>query len=205
MTPKATNYLPSLSAPVIARRFVGQLLVNFVPIKLSGLCSSDQNRFVTGLLDSEQDAKYKVSMYAKAKQIGLPASFVELRHEATHGDLPSLVVFRRAAERSLDWLWNDYWRYLDVRSGNLDEDELDAFKEGREKLKENLRIILRQYNEACIDDVKTISRRDVAMPTHSADKACLEIVKICKNEKLVIAELVKVLLEHGTMIPSSRT
>lgn len=143
-------------------------------------------------------------MYAKAKQIGLPASFVELRHEATHGDLPSLVVFRRAAERSLDWLWNDYWRYLDVRSGNLDADELDAFKEGREKLKEKLRVILRQYNEACIDTVKMVGRGDTAMSTHSADMACLELVKICKNEKLVVAELVKVLLEHGMMIPSSR-
>ncbi len=172
-----------------------------MPIKLPDIAPSDQIRFVTGLVDSEQDAKYKVSMYAKAKQVGLPTSFVELRHEATHGDLPSLIVFRRAAERSLQWLWNDYWRYLDVRSGNLDEDELDAFKEGREKLKENFRVILRNYNEACKTTVRLTGRRDAAMPT---DKVCLELVKICKNEKLVLAELVKVLLEYGMMIPSLR-
>ena len=143
-------------------------------------------------------------MYAKAKQIGLPASFVELRHEATHGDLPSLLSFRRAAERSLDWLWNDYWRYLDVRSGNLDEDELDAFGEGRERLKENFRVVLRDYNEACADTARMTGRGDMAMPAGLTDKTCLEIVKICKNEKLVIAELAKVLLEYQMMVPISR-
>ena len=159
---------------------------------------------MTGLLDSEQDAKYKVSMYAKAKQIKLPASFVELRHEATHGDLPSVIVFRRAAEKSLDWLWNDYWKYLDVRSGNLDEDDIDAFTEGREKLKEKFRVVLRDYKEACGDAIRTTGRKDVAMPADLIDKVCLEIVKICKNERLVIAELVKVFLEYQMMIPNAR-
>ncbi len=143
-------------------------------------------------------------MYAKAKQIGLPDSFVELRHEATHGDLPSLIVFRRAAERSLDWLWKDYWRYLGVRSGNLDKDEIDAFKEGREKLKEKLRSVLRNYNKACVNTVTTKDRKDVAMPADLTDRVCLELVKICKNERLVITELVKVLLEYEMLIPSSR-
>lgn len=143
-------------------------------------------------------------MYAKAKQIGLPDSFVELRHEATHGDLPSLIVFRRAAERSLNWLWKDYWRYLGVRSGNLDKDEIDDFKEGREKLKEKLRSVLRNYNKACVNTVTTKDRKDVAMPADLTDRACLELVKICKNERLVITELVKVLLEYEMLIPSSR-
>ena len=68
--------------------------------------------FVTGLLDSQQDSKYKVSMYAKAQQIGLPALFVDLRHEATHGNMPSLTNLRQAAQRALQWLWNDYWKGL---------------------------------------------------------------------------------------------
>ena len=177
---------------------------DFLTFKLAIRQDSDQIRFVTGLVDSEQDSKYKVSMYVKAKQMGLPASFVELRHEATHGDLPSMVVFRRAAERSLDWLWNDYWRYLDVRHGNLDEDKIDAFSEGREKLKERLRLVFRSYNERCIEIVGPINRNSLAMPAHLTDQTCLELVQICKNEKLVISELVRVLLEYGMMIPSSR-
>lgn len=49
-------------------------------------------------------------MYAKAQQIGLPAVFVDLRHEATHGDMPSLTNLRSAARRALQWLWDDYWK-----------------------------------------------------------------------------------------------
>lgn len=68
--------------------------------------------FVTGLLDSQQESKYKVSMYTKAQQIGLPALFVDLRHESTHGDMPSLANLRSAAQRALHWLWDDYWSKL---------------------------------------------------------------------------------------------
>ena len=51
-------------------------------------------------------------MYAKAQEIGLPALFVDLRHEATHGDMPSLTNLRSAANRALRWLWDDYWKSL---------------------------------------------------------------------------------------------
>ena len=51
-------------------------------------------------------------MYAKAQQMGLPAMFVDLRHEASHGDMPSLTNLRSAARRALQWLWEDYWKTL---------------------------------------------------------------------------------------------
>ena len=159
---------------------------------------------MTGLVDSEQDSKFKVSMYLKAKQMGLPASFVELRHEATHGELPSMIVFRRAAERSLIWLWNDYWKYLDVQHGNLEEDEIDAFEEGREELKKKLRVILRDYSETCMKNAGMTDRDPTTTAARLIDQACLELVKICQNERLALSELVKVLLEDDMMIPSSR-
>ena len=68
---------------------------------------------MTGLLDSQQESKYKVSMYTQAQKIGLPAVFVDLRHEATHGDMPSLINLRSAAHRALKWLWDDYWKGLE--------------------------------------------------------------------------------------------
>ena len=48
-------------------------------------------------------------MYHLAAEVGIPASFVELRHEATHRDMPSLVTLQVAARRALDWLWQNYW------------------------------------------------------------------------------------------------
>ncbi|OBT69397.1 hypothetical protein VE03_01220 [Pseudogymnoascus sp. 23342-1-I1] len=70
-------------------------------------------RFVTGLLDGYQDKKHKLSMFSIAKNIGLPATFVELRHQCTHEELPSLGKLRGACERSLDWIWKQYWSSLE--------------------------------------------------------------------------------------------
>lgn len=70
------------------------------------------SRFVTGLLDSHQDRARKMSMYGVAKSVGLPATFVELRHQATHEQLPSLTRLRAAADKALDWIWDYYWQHL---------------------------------------------------------------------------------------------
>lgn len=48
-------------------------------------------------------------MFQRAIELGLPASFVELRHEATHREPPSLIVLRDAVQRALVWLWGFYW------------------------------------------------------------------------------------------------
>ncbi|EFR04641.1 hypothetical protein MGYG_09162 [Nannizzia gypsea CBS 118893] len=82
-------------------------------------------RFVTGLVDSKLHGP-KQSMYQKAMAVGVPASFVELRHEATHRDLPSLVVLRDAARRSMDWLWEFYWNKIDNGSRCICEPAKDS-------------------------------------------------------------------------------
>lgn len=65
-------------------------------------------RFVTGLVDSKLHGQRK-TMFQRAIDLGLPASFVELRHEATHREPPSLIVLRNAVPRALEWLWDYYW------------------------------------------------------------------------------------------------
>lgn len=79
-------------------------------------------RFVTGLLDAQQESKYKVSMYTQAQKIGLPALFVDIRHEATHGDMPNLPNLRSAADRALGWLWDDYWKGLEGEAVSITRD-----------------------------------------------------------------------------------
>ncbi|CAL3966598.1 hypothetical protein PZA11_003200 [Diplocarpon coronariae] len=69
-------------------------------------------RFVTGLLDTHQDKRRKLSMYSIAKTIGLPATYVELRHQATHEELPSLSKLRTATQKALRWIWDYYWAKL---------------------------------------------------------------------------------------------
>lgn len=70
-------------------------------------------------------------MYTQAQKIGLPALFVDIRHEATHGDMPNLKNLRSAAERALKWLWDDYWKDLEretVSAGSMAEQEGEGVK-----------------------------------------------------------------------------
>jgi hypothetical protein len=50
------------------------------------------------------------SMYAHAAAIGMPEQFVDLRHRATHEEMPGLEVLREMARRGLDWLWERWWK-----------------------------------------------------------------------------------------------
>ncbi|GAM34561.1 cell morphogenesis protein [Talaromyces pinophilus] len=68
------------------------------------------SRFVTGLVDTKLGSGGGGgTMFNRASMIGLPLSFVELRHEAAHRELPSLVLLRSYTNRALEWLWDYYW------------------------------------------------------------------------------------------------
>ncbi|KIK99925.1 hypothetical protein PAXRUDRAFT_130958 [Paxillus rubicundulus Ve08.2h10] len=66
-------------------------------------------RMVNGLVDPLQVGAYARSIASIATQLGLPPWLVELRHAATHEDLPSLELLREAARESLSWLLHNYF------------------------------------------------------------------------------------------------
>jgi len=76
-------------------------------------------------------------MYSIAKNIGLPATFVELRHQCTHEELPCLAKLRSAAEKSLAWIWDHYWKNLEAHPAPVDIDEC--------------RSVLREYLQLQVD------------------------------------------------------
>src|SRR5690606_5022219 len=89
----------------------------------------------------------KRTMFQRAMDLGLPASFVELRHEATHRELPSLVVLRRAAQRSLEWLWEYYWaKIADPSAQDYGGTDFETLEDSNE-LKDRVSHILRRYIE----------------------------------------------------------
>ncbi|KAK3501609.1 Las1-like protein [Neurospora crassa] len=112
------------------------------------------SRFVTGLLDSHQDKQRKMSMYGVAKSVGLPATFVELRHQATHEQLPSLTRLRTAAKKGLEWIWDYYWKHLPEGGDDvimLDEgDEQDEKDEGGEDDEDDEGPAWRLYDEGWV-------------------------------------------------------
>ena len=67
-------------------------------------------RFVNSVVDSFQTGAFAQSIGAIAERIGLPQWLVQVRHSATHEDLPSKSVCRTACERALAWLDQHYWK-----------------------------------------------------------------------------------------------
>ncbi|KAG6331926.1 hypothetical protein ID866_7159, partial [Astraeus odoratus] len=65
---------------------------------------------VNGLVDPLQVGAFARSIASIAAQLGLPSWLVELRHAATHEDLPSLELLREAARESLAWLFHNYFQ-----------------------------------------------------------------------------------------------
>jgi ribosomal biogenesis protein LAS1 len=76
-------------------------------------------------------------MYSVAKTLGLPATYVELRHQATHEELPSLQKLRTASQKALLWIWDYYWVHLSI----------DDEAAGPEDLRVYLRKLLEETNE----------------------------------------------------------
>jgi hypothetical protein len=67
-------------------------------------------RTVNGLVDPSQQSFFAQSVLVLAEKMGLPGWVVELRHDGSHKQLPSLSVLRAAAQYLLDWLDKHYWR-----------------------------------------------------------------------------------------------
>ncbi|KAL8930700.1 MAG: hypothetical protein Q9208_000571 [Pyrenodesmia sp. 3 TL-2023] len=143
-----------------------------------------------------QDSKYKISMFAKATELGFPASFVELRHEATHGSLPSLAVLRQAAVRALHWLWDAYWRDLD-QGEKRDPTAPD--------LSPMLKDILRNHISRVMDYSKTLKtphQRIQELPAQIATTTASQVFGACKGSKSALTRLVDLLGDVVEMTPS---
>ncbi|KAI9790704.1 MAG: rRNA-processing protein las1 [Peltula sp. TS41687] len=173
-------------------------------------------RFVTGFVDSSQEGKWKLSMYKVADQLGLPTSFVEIRHRIAHEELPSVTVLREAARRSLDWLWDYFWKHLDERmpGGGMIDDEKEAAPVVA-GMKEQFREVLKPYVKRRVVDVRegkgkgkesTSTATATAMEkdgvTDVISKAC---VRLCRGDEQTLSVLVTVLLEPKFLIPANRT
>jgi hypothetical protein len=66
-------------------------------------------RLVNGIADSSQRGSIAASVASLANAAGMPWLLVDLRHEATHNELPTLAALRRGAEEGLRWLEVYYW------------------------------------------------------------------------------------------------
>ncbi|KAI8446523.1 Las1-like-domain-containing protein [Phakopsora pachyrhizi] len=111
-------------------------------------------RFVNGLVDQLQTGLYARSLSQIANQIGLPLSFVQIRHRATHEDLPSHSILVDSAKMALDWLYNNYWApTVNEMNGthSLPDSKGTSHQQQEERLVELLRHYKRLRKRSLID------------------------------------------------------
>ncbi|KAI5461176.1 Las1-like-domain-containing protein [Mariannaea sp. PMI_226] len=138
------------------------------------------SRFVTGLLDGHQDKQRKQSMYSIAKTIGLPATFVELRHQSTHEQLPPLAKLRSAARKALLWIWDYYWKHLrDDYSDPCRVAVLRFLREGGEGRDQKIIKDLEQWPiERVLETIADVRR---SLPGNSVFLKCEELSRALKE------------------------
>ncbi|KAL9047200.1 MAG: hypothetical protein Q9214_000171 [Letrouitia sp. 1 TL-2023] len=179
---------------------VGESCLN--PFAIKSCYATAFCRFVTGLLDSEQNSRHKISMYNKAKELELPSSFVELRHQTTHGELPSLLVLRQATLKSLDWLWNHYWSRLEDTSDTNDVQPLN--NNGNEALRRELIHILHNYLHTRQLLQRANSDKEIGISSDTVRDPSIQLVRLCKDDKRALLEVVDTLLKNETFIPGNK-
>ncbi|CAG8930994.1 unnamed protein product [Penicillium salamii] len=151
-------------------------------------------RFVTGLVDTKIHGVRR-TMFQRATDLGLPASFVELRHEATHREPPSLVVLRKAAQRSLEWLWDNFWADICDEPGATPALAHDDSVSVRAALCDALQPLAGGSAEPVSKKRKYDRAISVAM----------RLVSICNASGPGIRLLPVVLLEQELLVPAGRT
>ncbi|KAF8539268.1 Las1-like-domain-containing protein [Trichophaea hybrida] len=160
-------------------------------------------RFVNGLLDPAQQSQFALPMHLLAKNLNLPASFVELRHAATHEALPSLVVLRAVALRALDWLWCDYWAAIGV-----ERDERAAGGAEEDVIVTRARSVIKTWRRLRRDNpVKEIKSGDssaAGKEVAAVIKECVDICKLRQEEDEGMQALIAALLEEKALIPSGK-
>ncbi|XP_070009276.1 uncharacterized protein LOC107760939 isoform X4 [Nicotiana tabacum] len=65
-------------------------------------------RLVNGVVEKTRN-KTEISIGEAANDIGIPRMLIDVRHEGSHRDLPSLQLVRLASTKALDWLKSYYW------------------------------------------------------------------------------------------------
>lgn len=71
-------------------------------------------RFVNGITDQLQTGLYAQSVQLIADKINIPDWLVDLRHQATHSQLPGVEVLQSGLMVALTWLEENYWEETSV-------------------------------------------------------------------------------------------
>ena len=217
--------------PLLSRGMTSLDFLRLPPDIIGGVgLSNNLDRFVTGFCDSRQTSNHKQTMYEVAATIGMPVTFVDLRHECAHADPPSLRRLERSVDQALDWIWEIYWTRLsgegeDEPTSSENEFDLqnsddevvingvvrdeDAGNElEKQQLQDSFRAVLKKYLTTRKDIVfrRRGKSHDVSvtqLEESSIRSTYKELAKMCDRKANRFRALQSVLLEVKIMLPST--
>lgn len=92
-------------------------------------------RLVNGIVEKTRK-KHEVSIAEAADVIGIPRMLIDIRHECSHRDLPSLRLVRLASTKALDWLKAYYWEPQKMTISHPSDRNATFRKEIKSKIRE---------------------------------------------------------------------
>lgn len=164
---------------------------------------NNTRRFVTGFCDTAQDSVAKRSMYDMAERYGMPLTFVELRHEITHGQIPSVQTLQRHATDALDWLWKEFW--VKLVPDPPPTSQMDRIAE-QDRIAREAQVVVSTYVAARVAKLKggAASKKRKAAPAEVSDpgdEACRALVRLCQNDVRNLEVLCAILVQSRKLVP----
>lgn len=163
-------------------------------------------------------------MLEMAKQMGMKAEFVALRHEATHEELPSLRRLVKATGEALEWLWRVYWSRLEEgeegmgmasviststtnaaeEGGRRGGGEISMAEHLRDDVKGQAREIFKAYRAARREALKMKKKKATKDQKEEMRATSKALRSLMGTSKLRIRAVADVLVEDRFLIPSKR-
>ncbi|ELU17594.1 hypothetical protein CAPTEDRAFT_226006 [Capitella teleta] len=129
-------------------------------------------RFINLITEKNQNKMFAKPVHHLAEELGVPEWIVDLRHEATHGNMPTLAIMRTATDFALNWLKEEYWESMFDAGDSGDADAL-AMDEKVANMKKELRSHLDHFMEI---QFKNYKKTDESEESSNAYKKSLKAV-----------------------------
>ncbi|KAI9271508.1 Las1-like-domain-containing protein [Phascolomyces articulosus] len=152
-------------------------------------------RLVNGSIDPMQNKARPLPVSVMAERINMPGWFVEIRHDATHGYLPSLALLQDAASQALAWIQETFWvpALRTNRKPVMDKGKLQDIEKA-----------LEYYRKQCMAAQLKNPKKKNEAPSRIRDNTMKRLVQIISPDD-ILEGLVPVLLDKGFLIPRDKS
>ncbi|KAF2004308.1 Las1-domain-containing protein [Amniculicola lignicola CBS 123094] len=165
-------------------------------------------RFVTGFSDTQLDLRRAKPSWIKiptSEFLILPAHLLETRHRIVHRHLPSLLELKRAAQESLEWLWEWYWSQLDEAFAKREEKRENVEGFSSVETRSRMQTLLKSYVKDRKGEIKAKrAKTDDERQPHSASTTALNTYGSIDGSFKHLSTLLDLLIVDKTIIPADR-